>query len=48
MGLVDITDNIVAMGYPAENVEGMYRNKMADVVRFVLCFCFTFLSKPRV
>ena len=30
---VDITDNIVAMGYPSEKLEGLVRNKAEDVIR---------------
>ncbi len=30
----DITKNVVAMGYPSEKLEGVFRNKMSDVKRF--------------
>lgn len=30
-----ITDRIIAMGYPSENFESLYRNKMSDVQHFL-------------
>jgi phosphatidylinositol-3,4,5-trisphosphate 3-phosphatase/dual-specificity protein phosphatase PTEN len=31
---IDITDQLIAMGYPAEDFEQFFRNSMSDVQRF--------------
>ncbi len=31
---LDVTERLIAMGFPAENYESIYRNSMTDVIKF--------------
>lgn len=32
--IIDITHNVIALGYPGEKLEGIYRNPMSEVRKF--------------
>lgn len=32
---LDITPRVIAMGFPSENLEGIFRNPMSEVTRYV-------------
>ena len=38
LDLTYITDKIIAMGFPSANIEGLYRNPMTEVERFLETF----------
>jgi len=41
---LDITERIIAMGFPSESIEGVYRNPMSEVVRYSIdaSYCSAF------
>ena len=34
LNVLDVTPNLIAMGFPANDVESLYRNSMEDVKKF--------------
>jgi phosphatidylinositol-3,4,5-trisphosphate 3-phosphatase and dual-specificity protein phosphatase PTEN len=46
--MIDICDRIIAMGFPSEKLEGIYRNPMAEVKRYASPSISWFLPSSRL